>query len=82
MESNAIPTDVTVEPRVLETLQALADRRGLVIDETALNAAAVLDTWLAPHQLALRAHELSYLDLVEPGTVFQWIERGGRSVGA
>jgi hypothetical protein len=71
MESTSIPAGADGDPAVMATLQAMADRRGLDIGPEALEAAAVLDAWLAPH---------SYLDLVEPAVVFQWIERGGRSV--
>jgi hypothetical protein len=80
MESTSIPAGADGDPAVMATLQAMADRRGLDIGPEALEAAAVLDAWLAPHQRALREHDLSYLDLVEPSVVFQWIERGGRSV--
>jgi hypothetical protein len=78
--STAIPTTAPPDPAVLATLSSMADRRGLVIGEAALDSAARLDTWLAPFQRELREHPLSYLDLVEPSVVFQWIERGGRSV--
>ena len=82
MESSAIPTNVEVDLAALERITILARRRALPLDDQALEAAAVLDAWLAPQQMALREFELSYLDLVEPGTVFQWIERGGRSAPA
>jgi hypothetical protein len=42
----------------------------------------MLDTWLAPYQRELREYPLSFLDLVEPSVVFQWIERCGRSVAS
>ncbi len=79
MESTAIPTDVVVDPDTTRRLQAEADRRGLAITPEALLAAATLDTWVAPLQHAMRAKELAYLDAVEPGTVFQWLENGGRT---
>lgn len=80
MESTAIPAGAAPDHATMQVLQSLADRRGLTIETEALAAAAVFDVWLAPHQRMLRDYKLSFIDPVEPATVFQWIERGGRSV--
>ena len=79
VESSSIPTSSEADPDTVAMLTAMARRRGLAFDGTTLTAAATLDAWLAPRQLELRDHELSFLDLVEPPTVFQWLEQGGRS---
>ncbi|MCW2598403.1 MAG: hypothetical protein JWM02_232 [Frankiales bacterium] len=79
MESSSIPTTTAADPATVAMLAAMARRRDLAFDEATLTAAATLDAWLAPRQLELRQHELSFLELVEPPTAFQWLEQGGRS---
>ena len=82
MQSTSIPTTAAPDPETVAMLAAMAARRGLTLEPAALTAAATLDSWLAPYQRELRNYELSFLDLVEPATVFQWIERGGRSAAS
>jgi hypothetical protein len=80
MQSSSIPVTAAPTEETRTMLRAMAARRDLALTEEALTAAATLDAWLAPHQLQLRAQELSFLQLVEPAHTFQWLERGGRSV--
>ena len=81
MESSSIPTSTTVPPATVTMVETMAARRGLSLTPEQVQAAAVLDAWLAPRQRALREVPLSFLEPVEPGTALQWIARGGRSVG-
>ena len=63
----------------MATLRAIAEDRGIELDDQQLAAARAMHVKFRSELEKLRAVQLEYLPpYIEPATALQWIENGGR----